>query len=91
MKIFQKDVMIAGTAYIAAETEEEAETIFQNTFGKWQDDHFQDGGTIAGDQFETLIEWAKDGDQKATLSPVVTYHGAFPDTASFDVVYDEAE
>lgn len=91
MKVFQKDVMIAATAYIAADNEEEAEAIFKESFGKWKDDDLPDGGPVSGAPFEMLIDSAKAGEGAATISPTITYHGAFPDSDSFDLVYDEAD
>lgn len=95
MKVFQVDIKVAATAYITANSEEEAQALYAENFGKWNDDILPDGGVVSGAPFEVLIEAAKKEGPFVSISPAITYHGHWGGTgdgpAELELTYDEAE
>ena len=94
MKVFSVDIKVAATAYIAAQTLEEAREHFAANFAEYMGDSLPQGGIVNGDSFDTLVTFAEDGLGNVSISPEITYYGAFhdpndPDT--FELVHDSEE
>lgn len=94
MKVFSIDIKVAATAYIVAETLEEAREHFAANFAEYMDDELPEGGIVSGESFETLVEFAKDGMGNVSISPAITYYGAWNDPndpATFELAHDSEE
>lgn len=94
MKVFSIDVKVAATAYIAANTEEEAREHFEANFAQYMDDYLTTGGIVQNDAFATLATFPDEGIGNVSISPAITYHGHWGDPATppdFDLVYDSEE
>ncbi len=81
MKVFRQDIQIAATAYIVAETEEEARALVQKQCTNAEEFLLEEstGGLVRGCAYETLLEEiALDKNlPRITLSPVITLRGPF--------------
>lgn len=87
-KLFSRDVMIAATAYIVADSEEEAQKKFDTLKGNGLEISEDDDDMIYGGQYHA-------GMPEISLSPAMTIHGTFPgdDTpvGGFEVVEEELD
>lgn len=91
MKLYQIDIKVAATAYIAANSEEEAREHFAANFAEYMDDYLPTGGIVQDNSYATLASFAEDGIGNVSISPAITYHGHWggPGTPpELDLVYD---
>ena len=81
MKVFRQDIEIAATAYIVAETEEEARALVQKQCVQNSEELLEEstGGLVRGASFATLIEEVEDDSYapRITISPAITLVGPF--------------
>jgi len=95
MKVFQVDIKVAATAYITANSEEEAQALYAENFAKWNDEILPDGGIVSGAPFEVLIEYAKLDGPFVSISPAITCHGHWgglgDGPAELELAYEEEE
>ena len=79
MKVFSVDVNIIGTAYIVAETKEEARELIANQLINTAAYLLEEssGGFVRGADFENLIKEIEDDnhDMRVTISPAITLVG----------------
>lgn len=86
--LFSRDIMVAATVYIVAESEEEAQAKF---------DALKDTGLEISEDEDDLIYGGQyhAGMPDVSLSPAMTIHGAFPGddapVGGFEVVEEELD
>lgn len=94
MKVFQQDIRIAATAYIVAETEEEAREIVKRELTNVGAELLEEseGGFVRGADFDTLLEECEDNDYapRATISPAITIEGPFAECV-FEIAHEGDE
>lgn len=82
MNVYSVDIDVVATAYIVAESEEEARKIIQTELTGTGTELLEEspGGFVRGARFETLIEEIEDDIHlpRATISPAVTLIGPSP-------------
>lgn len=89
MKLYSINVKICATAYIKAETEEDALAILNENVGDGTTMNFGEDdirGVIDGSRFSTDME-------DFSLSPAITYYGPFGSDEAIDLVenFDETD
>lgn len=83
MKIYHREVKICSTAYVVADSLERAEELFKETFTDNEYFLTTDGDLVDGGYFDDLLER---GCESATISPAITFYGAFDHDAEFEEV-----